>query len=51
MINEDIQLKIDSLAGFSNTIHTQSYRSHAITSEFGEENLEFTDKIIKFKSH
>jgi hypothetical protein len=51
LINEDIQQKSDSMAGFSETIHTKSYSSHAITTEFGKENLEYIDKIIRFKSH
>jgi PDZ domain-containing secreted protein len=36
------------LGGYSVTIHAQSYRSHAICTEFGKEKLEFTDEIIEF---
>jgi hypothetical protein len=51
LILEDHQQKADSLRGNTGTIHTESYRSHAITSSFAKENtnLEFIDKIIEFK--
>lgn len=48
LINEDHQLGSDSLGGYSGTIHTESYRSHAVSTEFGKENLEFNQEIIEF---
>ena len=48
LVKEDHQLNGGTLRGITETIHTESYRSYAISTEFGKENLEFIEEIIEF---
>lgn len=48
LIIEEDPSKTDSMSGFSHTVHTSSYRSHATSTLTGQTNLEYTDEIIEF---
>lgn len=43
--------KADSMAGFCHTIHTNSYRSHTVSSYPGQANIEYSDEIIEFNEY
>ncbi len=47
VINDSLQGNTHSFQT-ENAFHTESYRSHAMSSKSGEENLGYTHEIIEF---